>query len=180
MLFISWLTGGGPPYSFTSSIVRLNSNGTLDTSFDFSPKISASDPASVPNIRAIIAQPDGSVVFGGARNSVSGSALLSVTRLGSTGLLDGSFNATNVGGNGMFQTGHSPTASITCNSPVAIPSATTAISQTLATSITSTSATSISSTPTTGRVASTSTTSPAAASFILHRALASRISMTSV
>jgi uncharacterized delta-60 repeat protein len=88
-------TNGGPPYTFTDSIVRLNSDGTLDSSFDFSPKISTGATDSVPDVRAILAQPDGSVVFAGVNfTTVSGSPHKSVVRLDPNGLLDDSFNVT--------------------------------------------------------------------------------------
>ena len=88
-------TNGGPPFTFTDSIVRLNSNGTLDSSFDFSPKISNGTTDSVPDVRTILAQPDGTVLFaGGNFTTVSGAPHKSVVRLDPNGLLDGSFNVT--------------------------------------------------------------------------------------
>jgi uncharacterized delta-60 repeat protein len=88
-------TGGKPPFS--GSIVRLNSNGSVDGSFDSSPKISPTIDGSVPNITTILPQSDGTVVFAGDFSAVGGVAHKAIARLQPNGLQDGTFNAANLG-----------------------------------------------------------------------------------
>jgi uncharacterized delta-60 repeat protein len=82
------LVGGG----FTTingparrSIVRLNSDGTLDTSF-------GNGQAGVAGIvRAVLVQSDGKIVIGGYFDTVNGTARGGIARLNSDGTLDTSF-----------------------------------------------------------------------------------------
>jgi uncharacterized delta-60 repeat protein len=79
--------------AFSDSIVRLNSNGGVDSSFDFSTKITNAD-GGLPNIVTILEQPDGTVLFGGDNfTSVGGVAHKAIARLQTNGLQDGTFNA---------------------------------------------------------------------------------------
>ena len=71
-----------------NGIVRLNSNGTLDTAFG------SGFVGGGPNGIAI--QPDGKIIFGGNFTSFNGSAINRVVRLNSDGTLDTTF-ATNIG-----------------------------------------------------------------------------------
>lgn len=74
-------------------IARLNSDGTLDTSFDTS--IGANG-----TVYAITLQPDGKILIGGPFSTVNGEARSGVARLNADGSLDTSFNA-NAGGASM-------------------------------------------------------------------------------
>jgi uncharacterized delta-60 repeat protein len=76
--------------SFTSvssttrnSIARLNSDGTLDTSFN---------PDADGEVACIVVQPDGKIVLGGSFNSVGGITRHLIARVGSDGTLDTAFN----------------------------------------------------------------------------------------
>ncbi len=68
-------------------IARLNSNGTLDNTFN---------PGTVENdiihIYSIIYQPDGKVLIGGTFSRYNGSTSNNIARLNSNGSLDGTFN----------------------------------------------------------------------------------------
>ena len=82
------------PYTFAASVVRLNGNGTLDTTFDYSAKIAASDPSETPSVDGILPQPAGTVAIAGDFVSVGGQPRTAVARLQPNGLLDGSFDTT--------------------------------------------------------------------------------------
>ncbi len=66
-------------------IARLNSNGSLDTSFD--PGLGANG-----TIEALALQPDGKVIIGGAFTSYNGTARSRIARLNADGSLDTSFD----------------------------------------------------------------------------------------
>jgi uncharacterized delta-60 repeat protein len=67
-----------------SSIARLNSNGTLDSSFNNSTQFDSA-------VLSLAIQPDGRIVVGGAFKSVNGAARNHVVRLNANGTLDNSF-----------------------------------------------------------------------------------------
>ena len=67
-------------------IARLNSNGTLDTTF--LPGMGAD-----ANVNALLIEPDGKILIGGAFNTVNGTAHPNVARLNLNGSVDSTFNA---------------------------------------------------------------------------------------
>jgi uncharacterized delta-60 repeat protein len=71
--------------SVRNRIARLNANGTLDTSFD---------PGSGADqtVYAVVVQPDGKVIIGGAFTAVGGVNRSFLARLDATGAVDKSFN----------------------------------------------------------------------------------------
>ncbi|MFZ1331193.1 MAG: delta-60 repeat domain-containing protein, partial [Flavobacteriales bacterium] len=69
----------------TGDVVRLNSDGTIDPSFN---AFSGSSGA----IKALAVQPDGKVLIGGYFNTVQGVGRKSIARLNADGSLDTSFN----------------------------------------------------------------------------------------
>ncbi len=79
---------GGDFTSFNNSartnILRLNGNGTLDTTFN---------PSLVVNgaVRAILVEPDGRVVIGGSFTRVNGTERRYLARVDGNGILDGGF-----------------------------------------------------------------------------------------
>ncbi len=88
------IVGGGFTQDSRTSrnrIARLNSDGTLDTSFD--PGTGAND-----TVWALALQPDGRVVMVGQFTTVNGASHIAVARLNSNGSLDGSFNPAFVSG----------------------------------------------------------------------------------
>ncbi|MBI4664417.1 MAG: immunoglobulin domain-containing protein [Verrucomicrobia bacterium] len=84
---------GGDFKTFNSTsrtrLARLNSNGSLDTSF--SPTLAAI-PGYGMDIDAIAAQDDGKLVIGGSFGSINGTPRTRVARLNRDGTLDPSFN----------------------------------------------------------------------------------------
>jgi uncharacterized delta-60 repeat protein len=82
-------TVGGSPRKFAA---RLNSNGTLDTTFG-DPNVSGG--ATNPTVNALALQPDEKVLIGGFFTSVGGSTRNGVARLNSNGTLDASFGNPN-------------------------------------------------------------------------------------
>jgi uncharacterized delta-60 repeat protein len=72
--------GGGCNFSVSDSVVRLNANGSRDTSFNFT------NTASLGSVSSIALQFDGKVIIGSAFSS------LKIARLKADGSLDGSFN----------------------------------------------------------------------------------------
>lgn len=71
----------------TGTLVRLDSDGQLDGSFD-----TTIGGGGVGTVRAITVQSDGSILAGGALNSWNGTTVGRLARLSSTGALDTSFN----------------------------------------------------------------------------------------
>jgi uncharacterized delta-60 repeat protein/gliding motility-associated-like protein len=67
-------------------ITRLNSDGTLDTSFNIGTGVNGY------YVRSIALQPDGKILVGGLFKDFNGTAQNSITRLNSDGTLDTSFN----------------------------------------------------------------------------------------
>ncbi|MEW5675408.1 T9SS sorting signal type C domain-containing protein [Flavobacterium enshiense] len=80
--------GGFTTYNGTSinRIARLNSNGTLDTSF-------TPGSGAESEVRALALQSDGKILIGGLFNSYNGSSRKGIVRLNANGTLDTSFSA---------------------------------------------------------------------------------------
>lgn len=70
-------------------ILRLNSNGTVDTAF--SSNVGSGGAAS--DVRAIVIQQDGKIIIGGAFTSFGGGTRNRIVRLNSDGTYDAAFNA---------------------------------------------------------------------------------------
>ncbi|HEY0455205.1 MAG TPA: Calx-beta domain-containing protein, partial [Verrucomicrobiae bacterium] len=83
-----FVTINGMPRNY---IARLNTNGTVDQSFNV-----GTGPNSY--VRALALQPDGKVILGGQFWSVNGISHYGVARLNTDGSLDTNFNATIYGG----------------------------------------------------------------------------------
>ena len=80
-------------------IARLNTDGTLDTSFNPGTGVNG----STPNIYSTALQSDGKIIIGGVFDSYNGTTKYSFARLNTDGSLDASFNAgTGVGGTGKY------------------------------------------------------------------------------
>jgi uncharacterized delta-60 repeat protein len=77
-----------------SNIVRLNPNGTVDSSFAPPPMTASGGTQFTGNgtINAIVAQPDGTVLVGGGFDNVGGVARTNLVRLNANGSLDTSFD----------------------------------------------------------------------------------------
>ena len=84
-----------------SGIARLNSDGSVDTTFD--PGLGASSWYSSPGVESVAVQSDGKVVIGGNFTDVNGTNQVNIARLNTNGSLDLTFNA-----------GMSPAATATC------------------------------------------------------------------
>ncbi len=71
-----------------TNIIRLNADGTVDTSFN-----PGSGTGTIkPNVQAVCVQPDGKILIGGLFDSVNGTNRLGIARLNADGSLDLSFN----------------------------------------------------------------------------------------
>lgn len=88
---------GIPQYSATRRILRLNSDGTLDSNF----KTAAGEGANA-TVRTIALQTDGKVVFGGLFNKYDQTARNHLARLNSDGTLDTSYGSSNTGTEGFI------------------------------------------------------------------------------
>lgn len=93
------LVGG----SFTSyngttvgRLVRLNTNGTIDTTFSNVGAGFSGTPSGVPSVFSILVLPDSSILVGGRFLNYNGTAVNHLVKLSSTGVLDPTF-VTNVG-----------------------------------------------------------------------------------
>jgi uncharacterized delta-60 repeat protein/uncharacterized repeat protein (TIGR01451 family) len=71
----------------TNSIARLNTDGTIDPSFN----IGSGFQGALPWVNAILVQPDGKIIVGGEFSSFNGTPQNGITRLNSNGSLDASF-----------------------------------------------------------------------------------------
>ena len=71
------------------NIARLNSNGSLDTSFNVGTGTSEGD-----DVEDIVVLPNGKIIIGGLINSVNGVALSNIARLNTNGSVDTTFSAT--------------------------------------------------------------------------------------
>ena len=72
-----------------NGIARLNSNGSLDTSFNASIGVRPGNPHEV---NSVVVQADGKVLIGGSFFAVNGTNRSNIARLNSNGSLDSSFN----------------------------------------------------------------------------------------
>ncbi len=88
-----------------NNIARLNTNGTLDTSFN--PGTGAND-----TVRAIALQTDGKVIIGGDFSSFNTTPRGGIARLNTTGTLDTSFLNTGTGANWVFALALQPNGKI--------------------------------------------------------------------
>jgi uncharacterized delta-60 repeat protein len=80
------------PNGFASGVLRLNTNGTVDTSFNIG--TGAHTPGSVGSLRrvwSIAVEPDGQVVLGGDFTAFNGTSVNRIVRVNSNGALDSSF-----------------------------------------------------------------------------------------
>ena len=86
-----YLGGTFTSYNGTASnrIVRINADGTLDASFNIG-------SGTTGTVSAIVIQPDGKVILGGAFSSYNGTNLSRIVRLNTNGSIDPSFNISNV------------------------------------------------------------------------------------
>ncbi|REK05658.1 MAG: T9SS C-terminal target domain-containing protein [Bacteroidetes bacterium] len=86
-------------YNLTSSnrIVRLNTDGTVDNTFNIGSGASS-------GIRAITYQPDGKIIVGGNFTSFNGVGANYITRLNTDGTLDNTFNPGTGANNGIYST----------------------------------------------------------------------------
>ncbi len=75
-----------------SNIIRLESDGTLDTSFNIGSGFINIGPSSTVFINTICLQPDGKILVGGRFNRFNGTTVGEMIRLESDGTLDTSFN----------------------------------------------------------------------------------------
>ncbi len=84
-------------------LIRLNSNGTEDTSFYTNLGSSFSLSSGTAQVEIVTIQPDGKILVGGAFDSFNGSTRRKLVRLNSNGTADNSFNS-NLGSG--FNTGY--------------------------------------------------------------------------
>jgi uncharacterized delta-60 repeat protein len=85
--------GGTTPTQ--NNIARLNTNGTLDTSF-------AVGSGANNTVNAVAVQPDGKILAGGFFTSFNGTARATVVRLGADGSVEPTFAPNIIGGGGIF------------------------------------------------------------------------------
>ena len=74
-----------------NGLIRLNPNGSIDTSFNIGTGMQSSSTPSFVTVAAIFVQADGKIVVGGDFNSVNGTPVNNLVRLNSNGTLDNSF-----------------------------------------------------------------------------------------
>lgn len=87
------LVGGGFSFiagTFRNNIARLNTDGTVDTTFSSNPIATASSP--FPRVNDIEIQPDGKILIGGTFTQVNNAIRSRIARLNADGSLDNSFN----------------------------------------------------------------------------------------
>ena len=68
------------------SFIRLNSDGTFDTTFNLG--------VIIAGVQAIVVQPDGKIIVGGVITDLNGYNPKNIVRLNSDGSLDAAFNVT--------------------------------------------------------------------------------------
>jgi uncharacterized delta-60 repeat protein len=83
-------SGSGDTNEF--SLVRYNSNGSLDTSFNFNGKVLTDISGSHDNVNAIAIQPDGKIIAAGQSLTTNNNWLFSLARYNPDGSLDTSFD----------------------------------------------------------------------------------------
>lgn len=76
-----------------NGIARLNSDGSLDTTFDAGSGFSGSTGIGQRQIHKILVQPDGKILVGGHYSSYNEDSSVLLTRLNSDGTIDKTFNA---------------------------------------------------------------------------------------
>ena len=75
-----------------SNLVRLNADGSRDASFSTGTGFASTDPGTVPGVRALVLQPDGNVLVGGAFQTYNGKPSAGLVRLQPDGALDTTLN----------------------------------------------------------------------------------------
>lgn len=83
---------GGAQIS-VNGLARLNSDGSLDTTFNVGTGFSGSTGIGQRQIHKIVVQPDGKILVGGHYSSYKGNSSVLLTRLNSDGTIDNTFNA---------------------------------------------------------------------------------------
>lgn len=95
------------PGGFSSGVLRLHSNGTVDTSFDIGAGAHAEgDVNALARVYTLLLQPDGKVLVGGDFTGFRGVTARRVARLNANGTLDTGFQSA-MGANGPDNTVHS-------------------------------------------------------------------------
>jgi uncharacterized delta-60 repeat protein len=84
----AFTTVGGVP---RTGIARLNTNGTLDTTFNVSITETGPIEQTSPEVTSVAVQPDGGILVGGIFMSVNGTGRTNICRLNANGTLDVSF-----------------------------------------------------------------------------------------
>ncbi len=78
------------------SLIRLNGDGSLDTSFNGTGKLIMSTSTGYDRGRSVLVQPDGQIVIAGQTQDPNGLFNFSVIRLNADGTLDTTFNAIDI------------------------------------------------------------------------------------
>ncbi|HXD94162.1 MAG TPA: hypothetical protein VNX01_13200, partial [Bacteroidia bacterium] len=92
--------GGSVNFNQALNILRLNTNGAMDTSFHVG---TGAKPYSANTVRAIAIQTDGRVIIGGAFTTYNGVSVKRIARLNTDGSLDNTFDMS-LGANGTVET----------------------------------------------------------------------------
>ena len=79
---------------FDLLLIRLNANGTLDTSFNGSGRLTIAVGSADDFAYSLLLQPDGKIVLAGQSSNASGALDYSIVRVTSSGALDTTFNGT--------------------------------------------------------------------------------------
>jgi uncharacterized delta-60 repeat protein len=82
------------------TLVRLGSNGSVDTSFNLSGDVNLD---SFPNVEDILVLPDGKIIIGGISRKISTSQVRGLLRLNSDGSIDETFNTSGVGASNLVR-----------------------------------------------------------------------------
>ncbi len=83
-------------------IVRLNSDGSVDNTFNMGTGIAGAPPLSSPNVASMVVQPDGRILVAGGFTSIDGTNHNNIARLNPDGSLDETFDSiTTAGGLGL-------------------------------------------------------------------------------
>jgi uncharacterized delta-60 repeat protein len=93
--------------SAANRIIRLNSNGSIDSTFTPGTAVESTAQATSPYVGAIAIQSDGKILIGGQFASYAGSSRNSIIRLNTNGTLDTTFNI----GTGIISSGYVGTVS---------------------------------------------------------------------